>query len=123
MTDMDPLYQEMILELYRHPRNKGVIEDADREAEDANTSCGDIIRLTLRLGPDETIQDIAHDGYGCAISQAAVSLLTDYVKNKSKADVMRLTADDVVKLLGIPISHTRIKCATLGLNVLHNAIR
>lgn len=115
------MYQEIILDLYRHPHNQGVIANADVDLEDANTSCGDVIRLTVKFN-DGVVQDIAHESRGCAISQAAVSLLTDFVKNKSKDEINDMTADDMTKLLGIPISHTRLNCATLGLKILQKMV-
>lgn len=121
MTDIDPIYQEIILDLYRHPRNKGVVIDAEADLEDANTSCGDVIRLTVKFEND-VVHEIAHDSHGCAISQAAVSLLTDYVKNKNKDEVAKMTVQDMTKLLNIPISHTRLACATLGLKILQKMI-
>lgn len=117
MNEVDPIYQEIILDLYRHPHNSGVIEQADFDQEDANTSCGDIIRLTIKFNND-TVTEVAHSGYGCAISQAAVSLLTDNIKGKTKKEMVHITADDMISMLGIPVSHTRIKCATLGLKIL-----
>jgi nitrogen fixation NifU-like protein len=121
MPDIDPLYQEIILDLYRHPHNRGILEFPDADGEDNNPFCGDSIRLTLKI-TDDIITDIAHSGQGCAISQAAVSLLTDAVKNKSIAEVKKFTEKNMTDLLGIPISHTRIKCATLGLQVLKKII-
>lgn len=117
MTDIDPIYQEIILDLYRHPHNRGILEHADFDAEDSNPSCGDLIRLTIKFDGD-VVREVAHSGQGCVISQAAVSLLTDYIKWKTKKELAQITTDDIVSLLGIPVSHTRIGCATLGLKIL-----
>ena len=119
--DFDPIYQEYILDLYRHPLNAGVLSGPDAEAEDVNPSCGDQIRVMARLDGG-VIAEIKHSGVGCAISQAAVSLVTENVKGKSRADVLAMSGDDAVKLLNIPISHTRLKCATLGLRVLQKSL-
>ncbi len=117
MTEVDPMYQEIILDLYRHPHNQGILEEPDFDQEDANTSCGDIIRLTIKF-ENGAVAHVAHHGYGCAISQAAVSLLTDHIKEKTKEELTHITVDDMISMLGIPVSHTRIKCATLGLKIL-----
>ncbi|OGH64532.1 MAG: hypothetical protein A2821_04715 [Candidatus Magasanikbacteria bacterium RIFCSPHIGHO2_01_FULL_41_23] len=118
---MDPIYQEIILDLYRHPHNAGIVENPSADGEESNPFCGDNIRITLKI-KDGVITEIAHSGQGCAISQAAVSLLTDAVKNKNIADVKNLTAADIITMLGIPISHTREACATLGLKILQRII-
>lgn len=117
MTDIDPIYQEIILDLYRHPHNSGIIERADFDVENSNPSCGDVIRLMITFD-DDTVREAAHSGHGCVISQAAVSLLTDHIKGKTKKQLAQITTDDIVSLLGIPVSHTRIGCATLGLKIL-----
>lgn len=109
------------MDLYRHPLNAGVLSGPDAEAEDVNPSCGDQIRVMVRIDSD-AIAEIKHSGVGCAISQAAVSLVTENVKGKSRADVLAMSGDDAVKLLNIPISHTRLKCATLGLRVLQKSL-
>lgn len=119
--DLDPIYQEYILDLYRHPHNQGEIGDADATAEEFNPSCGDRIKLTLKFNGD-VVADVKHSGQGCAISQAAVSLLTDYVKGKTKTELAAMPEAEAVSLLRIPISHTRYKCATLGWLTLQKAL-
>ncbi len=113
MNDFDPLYQEFIFDLYRHPHNTGELTDADAVAVDFNPSCGDRIKLTLKFD-GETLADVKHLTQGCAISQASVSLLTDFIKGKTKSDLKNLSVAEAIALLGIPISHTRQKCASLG---------
>lgn len=111
--ELDPIYQEYILDLYRHPHNKGVLDHADAQAEEFNPSCGDKIALMIKFDGG-MVRDVAHDGQGCAISQAGVSLLTDYIKGKTKSELQQMTEEQAKELLGIPISHTRRKCAILG---------
>ncbi len=119
--DFDPIYQDYILDLYRHPHNQGVIENADASAEEFNPSCGDRIKLTLKFAGDVLVE-VKHSGQGCAISQASVSLLTDFVKNKTRAELKTMTEAEATELLGIPISHTRRKCAILGFITLQKAL-
>jgi nitrogen fixation NifU-like protein len=114
---MSDLYREQILDHYRNPRNHGTLDPHDASFEDTNPLCGDRVRIDLRLDGD-TIADIKFSGRGCAISQAATSMLTEMVKGQQIQDVRELTRDDLLDELGIPISPARIKCALLGLKVL-----
>jgi nitrogen fixation NifU-like protein len=117
---MSDLYREHILDHYEHPRNYGTLDPADRSFEDSNPLCGDRIRIDLRIR-DGKIAEIAFTGRGCAISQAAASMLTEMVKGKDLEAVKQLTADDLLEELGIPISPARRKCALLSLKVLKAA--
>jgi nitrogen fixation NifU-like protein len=118
---MDELYRDYILEHYRHPHNFGILEDPDARAEGANPLCGDRITMMLRIR-DGLISEVAFTGRGCAISQAAASLLSDEIKGKPVAEVTGMTAADALELLGIEISPARLKCALLGLDVLGHAL-
>jgi nitrogen fixation NifU-like protein len=117
---MSDLYREHILDHYEHPRNYGTLDPADRSFEDSNPLCGDRIRIDLRIR-DGKIAEIAFTGRGCAISQAAASILTEMVKGQDLETVKQLTADDLLEELGIPISPARRKCALLSLKVLKAA--
>ena len=118
---MDALYRDYILEHYRHPHNFGIIEAPDARYEGANPLCGD--RITMMLGiRDGVVAEVAFTGRGCAISQASASLLTDEIKGKPVDEVAKLTADDVLDLLGIEISPARLKCALLSLETVSRAL-
>lgn len=119
--DFDSIYQEYILDLYRHPHNQGELGDATAAAEEFNPSCGDRIKLMLKI-EDGVIIEAKHVGQGCAISQASVSLLTDWLKEKDVDGAKQFSAEEMIALLGIPISHTRYKCATLGWLALQTAL-
>jgi len=113
----ESLYRENILDHNRYPRNKGTLVPADFSYEDTNPLCGDEIRIDLRvLG--ERVTEIRFSGHGCAISQAAVSMLTEMVEGQTLDVVKALTKDDLLEELGVPISPARLKCALLGLKVL-----
>jgi nitrogen fixation NifU-like protein len=114
------LYREHILDHYQHPRNYGTLENPDCSFEDSNPLCGDRIRIDLRL-EDDRIADIRFSGRGCAISQAAASILTEMVKGKTLEEVKALGADELLEELGVPISPARRKCALLSLKVLKAA--
>ena len=134
------LYAENILDHYRHPRNRvsplpalptetlvkvggrGVGEEGWIEHKELNPSCGDalIIRLSMK---DGRITDLVWDGSGCAISQAAMSMLSDHIRNLQLAIGNSISAKDVYDLLGVPIGPRRVKCALLSLHTLKNALR
>ena len=117
---MDDFYRDYILEHYRHPRNFGSLDHPDAEAEDLNPLCGDQIRMQLKLD-DGVVTDVRFSGKGCAISQAAASMLTERVKGMPLTQVATLSKDVVLEDVGIGISPTRMKCAMLGLRVLKGA--
>ncbi len=114
---VDSLYREVILDHYRNPRNKGMLDPADYSYEDTNPLCGDEVRIDLRVD-GERIADVKFSGRGCAVSQASASILTEMVQGQPLAEVKALTKDDLLEELGIPVSPARMKCALLGLKVL-----
>jgi len=116
------MYREHILEHYKHPRNFGKLEPADIDHQEDNPLCGDDIHMMVKLDAERNVEAVRFTGRGCAISQASASMLTERILGKSLDDVKRLSRDDVVAMLGIPISPVRLKCATLGLVVLRDGI-
>jgi len=111
------MYMDDILDYYKHPRNYGTIKDADASVKDMNPLCGDEIQVDLKIR-NNAIQDIKFSGHGCAISQASVSMLTEFVSGKSLDKIKSLAKNDVLNLIGIEVSAVRMKCALLGLKVL-----
>jgi nitrogen fixation NifU-like protein len=117
------MYQEVILQHYRTPRNFGPLEGADRVAEESNPLCGDHITLRLKLDPtSQSIAAVRFEGDGCAISMAGASMLTERISGRTLEEAGRLTRDDVLKLLGIPLSPARIKCALTAFSALGRAL-
>jgi nitrogen fixation NifU-like protein len=113
----DSLYREVILDHYRNPRNKGTLDPADHSYEDTNPLCGDEVRIDVRVVADR-VSEIKFSGRGCAVSQASASILTEMVEGMPLDEVKRLTKDDLLDEIGIPVSPARMKCALLGLKVL-----
>ncbi len=118
---MDDFYRDFILDHYRNPRNFGTLDAATATAEDLNPLCGDQIRMDLRVNDRGVVEEVRFSGKGCAISQASASMLTEEVKGMKLEDVAKLGKDIVLENVGIGISPTRMKCATLGLRVLKSA--
>lgn len=138
MSDLRDLYQEVIFDHYRHPRNFHSIKDADHIAEGVNPLCGDTVKIYLKI-ENGTVVDAGFEGSGCAISTASASLMTEAVKGKSVADAEQIFGkfhtmitdpkaqahDDLGKLevlCGVQEFPTRVKCATLPWHTLHNAL-
>ncbi len=119
---MMDLYREHILDHAKNPRYAGVLDPCDIEHEKHNPTCGDFLHLTLRLDEHQNVADLAWEGEGCAISQAAASLLGEVVIGKSVEEVLSISQDDVLNLLQIELSPNRLKCALLSLNALHEGI-
>lgn len=116
---MDAMYRENILDHGMNPRNKGVVNPATLDFEMRNPLCGDRLRLTLRVNDEHVITALGWDGEGCAVSQAAASMLGERILGMTIDEVKHLTKEDIFDMLGIPLTANRVKCALLGLKVLH----
>lgn len=121
LTPKEEIYKENILDHYREPHNFGEMDNADIHHREFNPLCGDEITVYVKV-KNKKITDIRFFGHGCAISQAAMSMLTDMVKGKSVKSVEKLQKEDIVKILGIPIGIVRMKCALLGLKALKKSL-
>jgi nitrogen fixation NifU-like protein len=137
---LESMYQEIILDHYRHPHHKGLREPFDAEVHHVNPTCGDEVTLRVRLSGDggtPTVEDVSYDSMGCSISQASVSVMTDLVVGRSlgeatkaydaflelmraKGDTGAMTEEsealleDAVAFEGVSKYPARIKCALLG---------
>jgi nitrogen fixation protein NifU and related proteins len=139
MSDLRELYQEVIFDHYKTPRNCHELADANHQAEGHNPLCGDAITVYLRM-EDGTIKDAAFTGNGCAISTASASLMTEALKGKKIAEVEHIFEDfhrmvtdatgaphpglgKLEVLAGVREFPVRVKCATLAWHTLQAALR
>jgi nitrogen fixation protein NifU and related proteins len=123
LTEFEDLYREVILDHYKNPRGHGVIDEPDANAEGMNPLCGDEVSIYVRFGTDsETIDEVKFSGRGCAISQAATSMLTEMVQGRTATEVAELDKDELLEEIGIPLTPIRLKCAMLGLTTLKVAL-
>ena len=142
--NLKELYQEIILEHGKNPRNFGKTENFNKDAKGDNPLCGDNVKVYLKMGSDKKVEDISFEGSGCAISMASASIMTDLVKNKSEKEAKEiiedflkmitgdtdlknnhLTQEEKTKLMclsGVKKFPMRVKCATLSWHTLISAI-
>jgi len=139
MTDHDDLYQELILDHNRRPRNRRRIEQADRQAEGHNPLCGDHLTVFLKVD-GEVVTEATFEGAGCAISTASASLMTEAVKGKTLQEAKSLFRRFHALVTGEPVEHgdetlgklevfsgvcqypARVKCATLAWHTVNAAL-
>lgn len=115
------IYAENILEHYKNPTHQEPVKNPSVTHEEINHSCGDSLNVQIKI-EHEVIKQIGWSGTGCAISQAAMSLLCEEAEGKTIAEVLKIYKPDILKMLGVPIGTRRFKCATLGLHTLKNAL-
>ena len=115
------LYQDLILDHYRNPRNQGELKGATHNAETSNLSCGDTLHIDI-IVKNDIIDDVKFSGSGCAVSQASASLLTECIKKESVKKALALEPKDILELLGVTLSPTRLKCGLLSLETMKKAL-
>jgi len=115
------IYRDIILDHYHHPHNQGKIKNPDKSITVINPLCGDKIEMMTIFNKDK-VREIKFINKGCVISQASASMLTDYVKNRSKQELKKLDSKFIIKMLGIDLGINRIKCALLSLEALQKLI-
>ena len=117
------MYQERILQHYRTPRNFGRLDHPDFTGEESNPLCGDHIRFELQLDPTKAnVAEVRFSGDGCAISMASASMLTQKLAGQPLAVVEKISRDDVLQLVALPLSPVRVKCALTGFAALGRAL-
>jgi nitrogen fixation NifU-like protein len=112
------IYREQIIDLYEHPLNYGTLEPSDFSYEEDNPLCGDVVRIDVCLDDQGRVAEVKWSGEGCAISQASASLLTEEIKGLTLEEIKAFSKDELLELIGVPLSMARVKCALLSLKVL-----
>ena len=142
--DLKDLYQEIILDHGKNPRNLGKFDNYNKDAKGNNPLCGDNVHVYLRLNENKKVEDIAFEGHGCAISMASASIMTDMVRGKEEKEVKEIVTDflgmikekdsletnilkddektKLMSLSGVKQYPMRIKCATLSWHTLTSAL-
>ena len=142
--DLKDLYQEIILDHGKNPRNLGKFDNYNKDAKGNNPLCGDNVHVYLRLNENKKVEDIAFEGHGCAISMASASIMTDMVRGKEEEEVKEIVTDflgmikekdsletkilkddektKLMSLSGVKQYPMRVKCATLSWHTLTSAL-
>ena len=142
--DLKDLYQEIILDHGKNPRNLGKFDNYNKDAKGNNPLCGDNVHVYLRLNENKKVEDIAFEGHGCAISMASASIMTDMVRGKEEKEVKEIVTDflgmikekdsletnilkddektKLMSLSGVKQYPMRVKCATLSCHTLTSAL-
>ena len=132
MMQLETMYQEIILDHYRHPRNRGLREPYDSESHQVNPTCGDEVTVRVLLD-GETVRDVCYEGQGCSISQASESVMAELVTGRTLAEALAVAEEfrglmqgrgavtpdedvleDAVAFAGVAKFPARVKCALLG---------
>jgi nitrogen fixation NifU-like protein len=130
---LEAMYQEIILDHYRNPVGKGLVEPFDAEVHHVNPTCGDEVTLRVRLADDGSVASISHQGQGCSISQASTSVMVELLTGRSVDDALQIEdeflrlmqsrgegdpdedlLEDAVAFAGVSKYPARVKCALLG---------
>ena len=142
--DLKDLYQEIILDHGKNPRNLGKFDNYNKDAKGNNPLCGDNVHVYLRLNENKKVEDIAFEGHGCAISMASASIMTDMVRGTEEKEVKDIVTDflgmikekdsletnilkddektKLMSLSGVKQYPMRVKCATLSWHTLTSAL-
>ena len=142
--DLKDLYQEIILDHGKNPRNLGKFDNYNKDAKGNNPLCGDNVHVYLRLNENKKVEDIAFEGHGCAISMASASIMTDMVRGKEEKEGKEIVSDflgmikekdsletnilkddektKLMSLSGVKQYPMRVKCATLSWHTLTSAL-
>lgn len=116
------IYTENILDHYKNPRNFGHLKNPTHSNEEDNPLCGDKLNFELKINRNDRVIEIAFSGEGCAISMASASMLSEELNGKSINEIEKIDDENVLKLLGIPVSQARMNCALMALMAVRKAI-
>ena len=118
---MDDIYRDELMDIYKDPAHRGSMEEPSVEMEKKNPLCGDVINIQLAVA-DGKLADIKFDGAACAVSVISAELLAEELIGKTIKEAKNMTKDDLLDLLDLDLTTSRVKCATLILDALHGAL-
>lgn len=116
------IYGEKLLDHYSNPRNFGELDGADQTNELENVSCGDSVKISVKI-ENGIINDVKFTGEGCAVAIGTASMLLEYAKGKTVKEMLEFDLDNLLELIGIELTMSRMKCANLSLESLHNTLK
>ena len=119
---MNDLYKDNIIDHYKNPRHFGQVDQPTVSHQEVNSLCGDQIRMDLIIKNDK-ILEVKFSGNGCAISMASASMLSEKISRKKIKEAAKINRDQILEMLNIPMSPTRLKCALLPWEVLQKTLQ
>ncbi len=121
--DTTNMFNELVMDHFRHPRNRGRLQSPDFSSDDTNPSCGDNVVFDARVdAANGVLTELFFEGKGCALSLATASLLTQACQGKQLCDILTLDKKYIISLLGLELGPNRLKCALLPLKVLQQGV-
>lgn len=114
---------DLIIDHFEHPRHYGVLDNATFDAEGKNSGCGDVVRITARVGDNDRLEVVAFEGEGCTISQAAASVLTDLAAGRTLDEVLAMGENELAEAMGGEVVRGRLPCVSLALRVLQSGVQ
>jgi nitrogen fixation NifU-like protein len=119
---MSGLYSDKIMDHYKNPRNRGLLDKATVTVDATNPICGDCTNIQLNIDND-TITDAHFDTMGCAISVASASMLMEYSEGKNVEEMKKFSKEDMLKMMGAELTPSKLECGTMAVDALHRAIK
>ncbi len=121
MAGGNGLYSEKVMDHFANPRNVGEVENPDGIGEVGNMRCGDIMKITIKVGEGEVLDDVKFKTFGCGAAIATSSIITEMVKGKPLKEALAVSNDDVARELG-GLPKQKLHCSNLAADALHKAI-
>lgn len=116
------LYSEKIMDHYKNPRNRGEMDDPTIKVDATNPICGDCTNIQMKI-KDGVITDVMFESLGCAISIAAASMLTEYIKGRKVEEVKNISNEDLLGMMGAELTPTKTHCAVMSVEAVQRAIK
>jgi nitrogen fixation NifU-like protein len=118
---MDDMFRDELMDIYKNPMNQGLLDDHTHEADGVNSMCGDKVSLQLKI-VDGKIVDAKFHGDACSVSIISSALLTEHIIGKTVEEAKKITKEELLEMIGLNLTTSRVKCATLVLSALEGAL-